>query len=237
LNVLIVDDDIPTTEVLRIKLNWESFGAKSIRCAYNIHDAWDMLQTDDPKLILCDIEMPKGSGLDLIRRARENGKSARFIFITCHADFTYATQALDFEASAYITKPLDLPRINETVARVVKSIRSSQPPTQAFNDPAADKISSYIEAHYAENITRDGLAAHLFISPNHLSKVFKEKIGQGLTDYVNGVRLRKAKELLAGSALNVSEVAARVGFDNFSYFSTLFRKSTGISPSDYRHNR
>ncbi|MDR1533362.1 MAG: helix-turn-helix domain-containing protein [Clostridiales bacterium] len=236
IKALVVDDDIPTAEVIRVKINWAAFSVSEVKCAYNIHDAWNIILADGPRLILCDIEMPKGSGLELIRRARENDIGAKFIFITCHADFTYATQALDFEASAYITKPLNLPKIEEAIARAVKAIKRGNPSVFAYDDPVAQKIAAYIDEHCAENITRDELAAHVFLSPNHLSKVFKEKMGCAMADYINGARVAKAKELLALPLYSVAEVAARVGFDNTAYFSTVFRKATGQSPRKYRQN-
>ncbi|MDR1640262.1 MAG: helix-turn-helix domain-containing protein [Clostridiales bacterium] len=235
---LVIDDDVPTTEVLKAKVNWGALGVSEVFCAYNMHDAWEIFNVFSPKLLLCDIEMPQGSGLDLIRRVRESGSSAKFIFITCHADFSYATQALDYEASAYITKPLDIPRIEEAISKAMRAIGKmpeAQTP-EALKDPLALKIEEYIGEHYMEDVTRGALAAYLFMSPNHLSKVFKEKMGSGIADYLSEVRIEKSKALLSSPFMSVSEVAAKVGIGNVAYFSTLFRKITGESPTDFRRN-
>ena len=62
----------------------------------------------------------------------------------------------------------------------------------------------------------------------------KKKTGINLKDYINEYRIEQAKELLKHGDANVSDVAFAVGFDNFSYFSTLFKKVTGVSPSAWQ---
>lgn len=97
-----------------------------------------------------------------------------------------------------------------------------------------DKINQYIHDHYNEDIGRNKIAGEFFLTPEYLSKLYKRKTGIVLKTYINNYRIEKAKELLQSSDKSISEIALAVGFDNFSYFSTLFKKSTGISPKDYK---
>lgn len=97
-----------------------------------------------------------------------------------------------------------------------------------------DKINRYIRAHYNENIGRNEIAGEVFLTPEYLSKLYKKKTGVSLKDYINEYRIEKAKELLKSGSKNVSEIAQSVGFDNYSYFSTVFKKVTGKSPKDYK---
>ena len=104
--------------------------------------------------------------------------------------------------------------------------------------PAAELAREYIDRHYADADLSLGLVAGVVrISPNHLSTVFKEKAGVGFTEYLTEVRIRQAKQLLATTNLRASEVAARVGYQNFNYFSMLFKRMTGVSPSRFRGDR
>ncbi len=64
--------------------------------------------------------------------------------------------------------------------------------------------------------------------------MYKKKTGKNIKDYINEYRLEQAKELLNDSRVRVSDVAAEVGYSNFSYFSTLFKKYTGLTPNEYR---
>ena len=83
-------------------------------------------------------------------------------------------------------------------------------------------------------MSRDSVAAHIGLSPEYVSRLFKQETGINLVNYIQTERLQAACSMLMGSELSVSEIAARLGFDNFAYFSKLFRKHTGVSPSTYR---
>ena len=82
--------------------------------------------------------------------------------------------------------------------------------------------------------TLAGIAKSLYVSPGYLSAVFKETVGESFINYLTGLRMKRAKQLLAGTELMIYEVAIMVGYENQTYFSTVFKKSAGISPKDYR---
>ena len=96
------------------------------------------------------------------------------------------------------------------------------------------RADAYIREHFRENINREDVAAVACITPNYLSKQFHSKKGMNLREYINKIRIDEAKRLLLTTNLAVSEVAGMVGYDNISYFSTVFRKHTGMSPVDWR---
>ncbi|MDW2798467.1 helix-turn-helix domain-containing protein [Clostridium boliviensis] len=98
-----------------------------------------------------------------------------------------------------------------------------------------DKINDFIHKHYREEITRNEIAGQFYLTPSYLAKLYKRKTGVNIKDYINEYRIEKAKELLKSGVCNVGDVAEKVGFDNFSYFSTLFKKITGVSPKEYRN--
>lgn len=72
------------------------------------------------------------------------------------------------------------------------------------------------------------------MTPEHVSRMYKKQTGVSLTDYINMYRIEKAKALLEETESSVSEIAVKVGYDNFTYFSTLFKKYVGITPNQYR---
>lgn len=122
MTVLIVDDDIPTTQVLEEQIDWSLFGVRQIYKAFNAQNAIQLLDAHRPELVLTDIEMPKGSGIDLLRYAREKKHTSQFIILTCHEDFTYASQALHYEALDYLVKPFDLDTMQAAVAKALEKI-------------------------------------------------------------------------------------------------------------------
>lgn len=103
--------------------------------------------------------------------------------------------------------------------------------------PMHAKISEvirYINAHFAEPLRLGGLAEHFFISPYYMSRMFKDVTGFTFSDYVILTRIKEAQRLLRESDSSITEIAAAVGFDNFSHFGKTFKKITRDSPRGYR---
>lgn len=96
------------------------------------------------------------------------------------------------------------------------------------------KAKSYIREHYAEALTLSEVAEHVGFSPHYLSRLFQEELGESFNGFVTRLRVEKAIELLAEGRLKVYEVAEKVGIPNYRYFSVLFRKWTGVSPTEYK---
>lgn len=93
-------------------------------------------------------------------------------------------------------------------------------------------LTSYIHEHYAQELTLAELSDKVFISRNHLSIIFKNITGETFNNYLTRVRIEKARELLMERNMLVYEVAERVGYKNIPYFSTLFKKITGMNPTE-----
>jgi YesN/AraC family two-component response regulator len=103
-------------------------------------------------------------------------------------------------------------------------------------DPIVDFVQEYLQTHYTQDITLDLLADKLNISRSYLSTYFKEKTGIYFIDYVNSFRIQKAKQLLAKSDIKIHEAAAQVGYQNINSFNRMFKKFTGVTPSEYRRS-
>lgn len=94
----------------------------------------------------------------------------------------------------------------------------------------------YIRRNYCEPVTLQEVSDHIGVSHAHLSRVFKEEMGQGFSDYINTFRLGKAKELLSESSMTLSEIAQSVGYSNQQYFTRVFKNQTGMTPGQYRNS-
>ncbi|WP_187274345.1 response regulator [Paenibacillus sp. N3.4] len=97
-----------------------------------------------------------------------------------------------------------------------------------------EAAKAILETQYASNLSLDTIAKEVFVSPVYLSFLFKQVEGVNLTDYVTHVRMDKAKELLLGSNLKTYEIANRVGYQDEKYFSRLFKKRIGMTPTEFR---
>ncbi|TBL80109.1 helix-turn-helix domain-containing protein [Paenibacillus thalictri] len=122
----------------------------------------------------------------------------------------------------------------ETQAFYRKIIETTRPD----NAPKAGSLVSTIEKYIQENYTRDlgleQIAAEMGVSDKYVSRVFKDKTGVNLTDYINQLRLEKAKELLAQTDMRVNDIAEQIGIHSRTTFLRVFKKMEGVSPNDYR---
>ncbi len=96
------------------------------------------------------------------------------------------------------------------------------------------KAIEYLNEHYSEQVTLNEVAEHTFVTTFYISRMFKKELGISFIDYLNEIRIQKAKELLKDVKFKSYEVASLVGIPDPHYFSKLFKKHSGISPSEYR---
>lgn len=95
-------------------------------------------------------------------------------------------------------------------------------------------IMEYTEEHYPESLSLKLFGDLFHVSPNYVSRLFKQEVGQGLFDYINELRIEKAKVLLKDYRYKIYDVAEMVGFNNQAHFAIVFQKYTGFSPKQYR---
>lgn len=100
--------------------------------------------------------------------------------------------------------------------------------------PAISSALSFIESHYAEQISLDDLATHLSMNKSYLSHLFTKETGTTFTDYLENIRIYKAQSLLRETALSIAVISEKVGYTSQSYFSKAFKKRVGVSPNTYR---
>ncbi len=96
------------------------------------------------------------------------------------------------------------------------------------------RIIEYIDHHYKEDLSRSTLADMVYLSADHLARIFKKETGETLVKYITDKRINASKELLSGTKTPIAQVASEVGYDNYSYFTKIFKEKIGVSPGDYR---
>jgi len=96
------------------------------------------------------------------------------------------------------------------------------------------KVQHFIEANLHVDLNREAIAEHVYLNPAYLSRLFRKETGQSLTDYSVNLRMERAKHELEMTNVKISDIAVSVGYSNFSHFSKLFKKTTGLTPLEYR---
>lgn len=96
------------------------------------------------------------------------------------------------------------------------------------------RILNYVNENYQKELSLSLLSEELNISPNYISRVFREEVGKTLFNYINEVRVEKAKKLMHQQELKIYEIGEKVGFNSSVHFNIVFNKLTGCSPKQYR---
>lgn len=117
------------------------------------------------------------------------------------------------------------------ITEVCRNINSKQ---GEQTEGIVTKAKQYIDANYQKDITLDDVSKMVNISPYYFSKVFKEEVGENFIEYLTKVRIANAKEFLKNPVLSVKEVCAMAGYSDPNYFSRIFKKYEGFTPSEFR---
>jgi two-component system, response regulator YesN len=96
------------------------------------------------------------------------------------------------------------------------------------------KAKEYIESHFAETLTLEQVAEYVELSPFYFSKLFKDRFGMNFIDYLTDIRISKAKEEMSNQGKSLKEICYSIGYKDPNYFSRVFKKITGLSPTEYR---
>jgi two-component system, response regulator YesN len=124
LNILIVDDEFTAIEAVQKGIRWDKLAISSVYTAMSMNEAIQQLNLHEIDIMLSDIEMPAGTGLELLRWVKENKPKVECIFMTCHADFSYAQQAIRLGSLDYLLKPLNYEKVEEVISKAITKIKN-----------------------------------------------------------------------------------------------------------------
>ena len=257
-SAVIIDDEVWDIRSLQATINRHPYFEVAATFS-DSRSGYEYLLGKRPDLAFVDVSMPDMDGLEILRKALEDHLPTLFIMISAHDDFSYAKKAMHLNAIGYCLKPFDredLLSVMEKASNMLK--RRSDPaaapaagpaPDDAYHpeqyrrgDPVPDnktvqRMLLYLRSHYTEeSLSIEELAEHCSIHPNYASQIFRQETGCTIMNYLTGLRVDHACWLLRRTTLPVSEVASAVGYNDSGYFSKVFRKAQGCSPSDYRRD-
>lgn len=243
--VLIVEDEIMVRKGIVMTVDWESMDCEVVAEASNGLEGIEAINQYKPDIVITDVQMPKMDGIQMIRSVI-NSCNARFIILSAYSDFDYARSALRLGVCDYLLKPF---RDSEFVAAIEKakndfSYEESTPIEAAFLDKYNLRINvknkyvrqaqEYISKHYKEDVTIGEVSEYIGLSEGYLSRLFKKYTDYTFVNYLTYYRMNMAMKLLKNSKWKIYEVAEKVGYIDTTYFSTLFKKLVGISPSEFQ---
>lgn len=133
MNLLIVNDEIRTANGIKKGIDWRLYGIDEVYIVYDAQGGKDVIQENEIDILLCDIEMLGENGLSLLKWIREEGYETECIFLTCHANFQYAKEAIGLGCQDYILIPAKYEDIGYAVLKVVKRIEDKKRMPDTWN--------------------------------------------------------------------------------------------------------
>jgi len=250
IKVLIADDE-PIERIVVSRLIHKNFeGQLAVIEAVNGREATERFFSEDCSIAILDIEMPGMNGLDAAKAIRAKSRDAIIIFLTAFDEFDYAKKAINVRAMEYLLKPtaedemtsvleqaiseLSVEREDETTDQMTAAKTLDASDEEIRLSAIASTIKSYIDTHYMEELSLQDMAGMLHYSDAYFCKIFKQCFDKGFILYLSEYRVEKAKALLADVSINIKDISAMVGYNDSNYFTKVFKRAVGKTPSEYR---
>lgn len=244
IKMLIVDDDWMITDSLNHMDEWIDMNIDVVGTAHNGEEALFWLEKEPVDIIITDIRMPKMDGLSLTKYIYDEKIDTNIIIMSGFEEFTYAQEALQYNARRYLLKPLDTDELLDAVQHIQdqylskneKLVKSSNPnkQSQTQQERIITSTLNYIHSNYMDPLTLKELADRVHFSDHYLGQLFKSVTGVSFLKYLTDIRMKNAKILLGNPMLKVYEISERIGYSDSKHFTKIFRRTFGCTPSEYR---
>ena len=245
--ILVVDDDQEIADYIinelgsRYKFNHAPNGKEGLK----------MLLTEDYDLVVSDVMMPEMDGLTLLKRIKDNPQISEIpvIMLTSKAEVEHKLEGLKSGADAYIAKPFSMEELHIQIDNLIDNVRRLRGKfsgavqqekrvenieVKSNDDALMERVMRSVNAHLSDpDFNIDALASDVGISRAQLHRKMKEITGISSGKFLRNLRMEQAARLLREGAVNVSQVADRVGYDDRAHFSTAFKAHFGQSPTEY----
>lgn len=245
--VLIVDDE---KDILRY-VEQELQGLYKILSAENGSEAFQFALSQLPDLIISDVAMPDMDGFELVKRIKSNSSTNHIpvILLTAKTNYEDRMQGIGLGADAYLTKPFLIEELLVMAENLIKNrmtvkgkysgAQEQKGKVKTITFKSSDEllmerivttINKYLED---PKLNVQLLADEVGLSRVQLYRKVKALTGISTSEFIRNIRLKQAEKLLLDKKMDISQVAYALGFTNQTHFSTLFKKTYGLSPSEY----
>ncbi|MDR0271533.1 response regulator [Paenibacillus sp.] len=172
---LIVDDEIYAVMGIRSGVKWQELQISEVYEAYNMREALQVFERTPIDVMICDIEMPKGTGIELLERVNEISPETETIFLTAHSDFDFMKRAIQLDGFDYLLKPIEFDVLQDTIAKALGSIKQER---ELHN--LREQYKPYYETWrkkkslITDKFWNDLLSGRVVCSPNNIVAILEE---------------------------------------------------------------
>ncbi len=259
--VLIADDELIERKVLYKALTKELGDQCQIWQAENGREALELFDQYDIQIAILDIEMPGINGIRAAEEMRKRKAECCIIFLTAFDDFSYAKKAITIRVLDYLLKPCQEQELISVVEEAMRLTDKTEKnafaerkedeeiPEQVIErlsgeytggegqlrlHKVAEVIRNYIEENYIRDLSMQDVARVMNYSEAYFCKLFKQCFDKNFTTYLTECRVEAAKKLLESPTANIKDIGEAVGYSDSNYFTKVFKRVTGVSPTEYR---
>jgi AraC-like DNA-binding protein len=230
--ILVVDDDPQALEHYR-SLIAGALPDYVVRTAEGGSTALAILAVERPDLVILDLMMPDVDGFAVLEGMRRDPRTSSVpVIVLSGRVLSYEdVKRLDYPRVAFQTK--GILSGEETLAEVQRTLSSAEvlpQPTSIL----VKRTLAHLHQNYSRTLLLKEVADAVGASKSYLSRIFHNEMGVSLWEYLGRYRVLKARDLLALTDESITDIAARVGFEDVGYFGRVFRRYTGQSPRTYR---
>ena len=240
LRVLLVDDEIIIREGFKRLFDWQAHDCEVVGEAGDGMEALAKIDSLRPDIVIMDINIPIMNGLKVIQLSRIKHPGTAFVIVSGYDDFSYCREALRLQITDYILKPVNYEEFGTCIDNLKISLYEQRVSAAAEPEKQEERaitgITRYLQEHLAEEISLSVLAEQFHLNPQYISQLFKSEIGVNFLAYLTNIRMEKAKKLLLTTSASIAEVAEQSGYGDYRVFTKVFKKSEGITPSQYRRD-
>lgn len=239
--MIVADDEQIIRESICEIIDWKSLDIEIVGCCKNGLEVLDSVIDEYPDIVMTDIVMPGLSGLELIGRMQELDKNIQFIILSGYKEFEYAQKAMQLNIMHYLLKPINEEEVIAAVEEVKTKCRKAMQRKPPFHNKVGTDTVKKVKDYVISNLSNPDLSLKwiaenvLFMNVDYLSRQFADETGEKFSAFLNATRMNRAKELLTENDYGkVYIVAEMVGCgQNPQYFSQVFKKYIGLTPSRY----
>ncbi|MCR8657689.1 response regulator transcription factor [Paenibacillus endoradicis] len=182
-SLLIVDDEIFIANKIKASVDWINIGIDKVFVAHNIRQAKELFEQQIIDIMICDIEMPQGNGIELLSWVKECKYKTETIFLTCHVDFEYTKKAIQLGSLDYLLKPVQSSELEETVCKAIHKLNIDRPISierfwlDILNQAVPSKLDSLMDIVVSESIpyTKDMKFLPILISIQYWKKTLTRR--------------------------------------------------------------